>query len=119
VRLAAARAIRQIDPHATSYQSVLIDALRAGDGTVFLEVGRMGAEAKWAETVLTSLLSDRRPHVRALAAQALGGIGSAARETEAALRRCLRDPDPAVRKAVQNALRQIGAPSSAPATSSR
>ena len=52
VRHTAALAIQKIDPQATSYQPVLIEALRAGDGPVFLEVGRMGADAKWAVPTL-------------------------------------------------------------------
>jgi hypothetical protein len=48
VQHSAALAIYRIDKQAKSYQPVLSAALRAGDGPVFLEVGRMGTEAKWA-----------------------------------------------------------------------
>jgi len=108
VRTSAALAIYSIEPGSRSFQPVLIEALRAGDGPVFLEVGRMGERGAWAVPTLTALLSDRRPIIRALSAQALGGIGAAARGAEPALRRCLRDEEASVRNAAQNALRRIG-----------
>jgi HEAT repeat protein len=107
VRTAAALAIDAIDPNSQVHRPVVIESLRAGDGPVFISVGQMGERAAWAVPTLTSLLSDRRPPVRALAAKALGGIGPAARDAERALRQCLRDPEASVRKAARNALRQI------------
>jgi HEAT repeat protein len=107
VRTAAALAIDSIEPNSQVHQHVLIESLRAGDGPVFISVGQMGERAAWAVPTLASLLSDRRPTVRALAAKALGGIGPSAREAERALRQCLRDPEASVRRAAQNALRQI------------
>jgi HEAT repeat protein len=104
VRLSAALAIPKIDPNLRSHESVLIESLRSGDGTVFLEVGRMGADAKWAVPTLLKLLSHRQPKIRALAASALGGIGAAASDAESSLRQRLRDPHPTVRKAARNAL---------------
>jgi HEAT repeat protein len=119
VKHTAALAIYRIDPQAKSYQPLLSAALRAGDGPVFLEVGRMGSEAKWAVPTLTALLSDRRPQIRALAAHTLGEIGPVASDANAALQRTVRDPEASVRKTAQNALRQIGASASASAKSSR
>jgi HEAT repeat protein len=119
VQHTAALAIHRIDPQAESYQPVLSAALRAGDGPVFLEVGRMGTEAKWAVPTLTALLSDPRPQIRALAAHTLGEIGPVASDASAALQRTVRDPEASVRKTAQNALRQIGAAASATAKTSR
>jgi HEAT repeat protein len=107
VRTAAALAIDSVEPNSQVHRPVLIESLRAGDGPVFIAVGQMGERATWAVPTLMSLLSDRRPPVRALAAKALGGIGPAARDAERALRQSLRDPEASVRKAAQNALRQI------------
>jgi HEAT repeat protein len=107
VRTAAALAIDSIEPNWQVHRPVLIQSLRAGDGPVFLAVGRMGERAAWAVPTLVGLLSDRRPPVRALAAKALGGIGPAARDAERGLTQCLRDPEASVRRAAQNALRQI------------
>jgi len=105
VRLKAALAIRKIDPESESYRPVLLDSLRAGHGTVFLEVGRMGTDAQWAvPTLVTVLSSDRRPSIRALAASTLGRIGASTSKVESALRRALRDQSPAVRTAAQQAL---------------
>ncbi|HEY3391067.1 MAG TPA: HEAT repeat domain-containing protein [Lacipirellulaceae bacterium] len=112
VRTAAALAIDSIEPNSQAHRPVLIEALRAGDGPVFIVVSQMGERAAWAVPTLASLLSNRRPPVRALAAKALGGIGPSARDAERTLRKCLRDPEPSVRKAAQNALRQISAPGS-------
>jgi HEAT repeat protein len=109
VRLSAAMAIQKIDPESRHYQQVLIESLLAGDGVVFLELRRMGADAKWAVPTLVRLLAHQQPQIRALAAHALGGIGGAADEAKSALRRSLRDPDPNVRQAAQNALTQIDA----------
>jgi HEAT repeat protein len=67
----------------------------------------MGERGAWAVPTLTALLSDRRPSIRALSAQALGEIGRPARSAEVALQKCLRDDQPSVRKAAQNALQQI------------
>jgi HEAT repeat protein len=108
VRLTAALALQKIDPASQRYAPVLIDALRAGDGTAFLEIARMGGDARWAVPTLTSLLSDRRTKIRALAAHSLGSIGPAASDAQAALRQRTRDANASVRKAAHNALRQIG-----------
>ena len=50
VRIAAALAIQKIDPLATSYQPVVIDALRAGNGPVFLAVGQMGGDIQLGDS---------------------------------------------------------------------
>jgi HEAT repeat protein len=109
VRLTAALAIQKIDPHSPHFPPVLIESLRAGDGVVFLELRRMGADAKWAVPTLVRLLAHQQPQIRALAAHALGGIGGDADEVKSAVRRSLRDQDPNVREAAQNALIQIDA----------
>jgi hypothetical protein len=110
VRLTTALAIQKIDPRSRTHQAVLIQSLQSGDGTVFLEVGRMGADAKWAVPTLIKLLSHQQPKIRALSAQALGGIGADASAAKPALRQRLRDPDPMVRKAAQHALPNIEPP---------
>ena len=74
VRLAVALAIAKIDPRNESYVPVLTESLLVGHGPVFVEVGRMGADAKWALPTLVKLLSDQRASIRALAAQTLGQI---------------------------------------------
>ncbi|MEX2092267.1 MAG: HEAT repeat domain-containing protein [Pirellulales bacterium] len=107
VRIAAALAIQKIDPRHESYVAVLTDALKAGHGPVFLEVGQMGAGAEWAVPMLVTKLSDPRASIRALAARTLGKIGVADSKTKSALKRSLRDDRPAVRKAAQHALEQI------------
>ena len=107
VRLAAALAIQKIDPQRRSYAPVILESLRAGHGPVFLEVGRMGADAEWAVPTLVKLLSHRHTAIRALAAQTLGEIGVAANDAESSLQRSLRDPEPAVRRAARRALEQI------------
>jgi HEAT repeat protein len=107
VRIASALAIDSIEPNSQVHQPVLIESLRAGDGPVFISVGQMGERAAWAVPTLASLVSDRRPPIRALAAKALGGIGAPARSAEGALQKGLRDDQPSVRKAAQNALQKI------------
>jgi HEAT repeat protein len=108
VRLSAALAMQRIEPPAASYQPVLIEALQAGDGTVFLAVARMEGDVQWAVPTLTALLSDPRSQIRALSAHALGRIAPRGDGTEAVLRRTLRDSEPAVQKAARDALRQLG-----------
>jgi hypothetical protein len=119
VRRMAALAIHQLNPSDERYRRVLIEALRAGDGPVFLELGRRGAAAEWAVPALVELLSDPRVQVRTLAARALGEIGFAGNDVEAALRRRLRDAEPVVRKEAENALQQITSQSASTVTSSR
>jgi HEAT repeat protein len=107
VRLKAALAIYAIAPMRQDFVPVLLDSLRAGHGTVFLEVGRMRGRAKWAVPTLVSLLSDRRAQIRALAAQALGEIGVKNDRVESSLRWGLQDDRPAVRNACQQALDRL------------
>jgi HEAT repeat protein len=107
VRVAAALAIQKIEPADDAYAGVLIEALRAGHGPVFLEVSRMKPAADWAIPTLIALLSDSRASIRALAARTLGDVGATGRSVESALARSLRDNHPAVRKAAQNALERI------------
>jgi HEAT repeat protein len=107
VRLKSALAIHRIAPQNQSYVPVLDDSLRAGHGTVFLEVGRMGEDARWAVPTLLKLLSDQRANVRALAAQTLGQIGVADQGAIEALKLRLRDNRPAVRNAAERSLKQL------------
>ena len=100
----------KIDPHSPLYAPILLQSLRAGDGPVFIEVGRMGEDAKWAVPTLARLLSHQKPTIRALSAQTLGGIGPVASEAKPSLRQSLRDPDPIVRQHAQDALRKIESP---------
>jgi HEAT repeat protein len=108
VRLGAAKALQKIDPESQNYVPVILDSLSAGHGTIFLDVGQMGADAKWAIPTLDKLLSHQQAGIRALAARTLGQIGVATSEATAALTRSLRDTDPVVRKAAQHALAQLG-----------
>jgi HEAT repeat protein len=110
VRLSAAFALQKIDPENRSYVPVILEALNAGHGTVFLDVGQLGGEAKWAVPTLFKLLSHQQTGIRALAARTLGQIGAAAGDAEAPLKQSLRDSDPAVRKAAKNALERIQSP---------
>jgi hypothetical protein len=107
VRLCAALALQKIEPVSQSYVPVILEALNAGHGTVFLEVGRMGTDAKWAVPTLIKLLSHQQAGIRALAARTLGQIGVAASDAESPLKQSLRDGDPAVRRAAKKALQQI------------
>jgi HEAT repeat protein len=107
VRLSAALALQRIDPGNESSRPVIIESLRAGHATMFLEVGRMGSDAEWAVPTLLKLLRYPQPQIRGLAARALGEIGVANDDVEAALEKRLRDEAPAVRRAAQRALDQI------------
>lgn len=107
VRFSAALAMQKIDPGNEAYVPVLLESLRSGHGTVFIEVGRMGAEAEWAVPTLIELLSHQEATIRALAASTLGRIGTASGDAEQALERTTRDPEPAVRRAAESALEQI------------
>ncbi|MGD9634609.1 MAG: HEAT repeat domain-containing protein [Pirellulales bacterium] len=104
IRVAAALAIQRFDPQNAAHQPILESALRAGQGPVFLEVGRAGRDAAWAVPTLLTLLDDRRPPIRALAAQTLGAIAPAEEHVRAALQRSLRDENAAVRNASRRAL---------------
>ena len=103
----AALAIGHIDPDDTSFRSVLIAAMREGDGQTMLAVGGMGQNAAWAVPTLVGLLSHREAKVRALAAHMLGRIGPTASEAKGTLQQLLRDSNAAVRDAAQHALDDI------------
>jgi HEAT repeat protein len=107
LRLAAARSLAKIDPQSTRYQQEFLEALREGNGPVFLEVGRMGKKAQWAVPTLVELLNHQQTHVRALAAQTLGEIGIASDEITSALQRRLQDSEPSVRHAAQSAIKRL------------
>jgi HEAT repeat protein len=104
VRVAAALTIQKIEPTNHAFTGVLIEALRAGHGPVFLEVSRMKPAADWAIPTLIVLLGDSRASIRALAARTLGDVGVVDRSVKSALERSQRDDHPAVRKAAQSAL---------------
>jgi HEAT repeat protein len=108
VRISAALSLEKIDPTSEQYKPVILKSLSAGDGPVFLEVGRMGGDAKWAVPTLTKLLLNPGAGIRALAARTLGQIGVRTNEAEVGLTRSLRDSDPAVRNAAQQALEKMG-----------
>lgn len=107
IRLSAALAIQKIDPTQRSHVPVLVEAMRMGEGGVIVSVGQMGENAAWAVPTLISLLKDRRPGVRRLAAEALGKIGPAAENARAPLEAALRDPDDRVRETAEQALAGI------------
>lgn len=114
VRVTAALEVQKLDPKNARSQAILTEALRDGQGPVFLEIGQTGENANWAVPTLVSLLADRRAPIRALAAQALGEIGVTDDRVASALRRGLRDESPAVRTACEKALETLRNP--APAT---
>jgi HEAT repeat protein len=107
VRQEAALAIPKVDPTDTSFQAVLISAMREGDGRTLLAVGAMGESAAWAVPTLTGLLSHADAKVRVLAARGLGGIGPAAVAGKPALEAASRDSNAAVQKAAKDALARI------------
>lgn len=113
VRLTAALAIQSIDPDNAVFVPVLLDALRAGEGGIFLEVAEMGPDAQWAVPTLIRLLSHPETKIRRLTAFTLGQLGPTARDAESTLTRALKDPQDVVRDAAQQALGQIN---SAPAS---
>jgi HEAT repeat protein len=108
VRLKAGLAIHAIAPNDASFRPVLLESLRAGDGPIFLEVGRMGADGRWAAPTLVALLSDRRASIRALSANTLGQIGDSSPEVQKALQRATRDGNAAVRDAAKISLTCLG-----------
>lgn len=113
VRVTAALEVQKLEPKNARCQAILTEALRDGQGPVFLEIGQSGEKATWAVPTLLSLLTDRRAPIRALAAQTIGQIGVADDRVTSALRRGLRDESPVVRKACEKALAAPG-PSATP-----
>jgi HEAT repeat protein len=107
VQVSAALALEKIDPESIRYKRVILKALAAGNGPVFLAVGRMRPQAKWSVPTLSKLLSHPEVGIRALAARTLGQIGVAAADAEPALNRALHDDNPAVRRAAEQALGKI------------
>ncbi|MBL8850459.1 MAG: HEAT repeat domain-containing protein [Planctomycetaceae bacterium] len=103
VRMAAAWSLRELDPAGEKYVPVLIKAMREGEGGTIVAVGNLGPDGDWAVPTLTTLLQDRRPGVRRLAAEALGKIGPDA-AARTALERAARDSDDRVREAATAAL---------------
>jgi HEAT repeat protein len=109
VRVAAALAIAKIDSQATNYREVMLESLREGNASMFLEIGQLGRRAEWAAPSLVSLLTHPRTHVRALAARALGEVGIANDQIHSALRQRLKDREPPVRQAAAVALEKLAA----------
>jgi HEAT repeat protein len=107
VGLRAALAIQRIEPGNSESQTLLIAAMRRGDGRILLQVGAMGEKAAWAVPTLSRLLSHEAPQVRAVAARTLGQIGPPARPAEAALRRATSDANAAVQAAARAALDRL------------
>ncbi len=112
VQMAAAFALQRLDPADESSVPVLTKAIQMGEGGTIVAVGAMGTRAEWAVPTLITLLKDRRPGIRRLAAEALGRIGSNSEETSAALRKSLSDADDRVREQVQSALDRLSGPAS-------
>ena len=104
VRMAAALAMETLDPESIEPRTVLLEALRLGEGGTIIAVGRRGPNAAWAVPAFTELLKDQRPGVRRLAAEALGKVGTSAVSASMALETLLQDPDDQVREAAQRAL---------------
>lgn len=109
VRIAAAIALVRRDPAIEAGRDILIEAMLAGDGPVFLAVGRLGPDGAWATPTLVRLLGNRSARLRNVAARTLGRIGPGAAEALDALRRAESDPEPGVRKQAAEAIRKIGA----------
>jgi HEAT repeat protein len=107
VRMAAALAIQELDPAEKTHITVLIEMMKRGEGGTIVAVGRFGAKAAWAVPTLVSLLADRRPGIRRLAADALGEMGPAASTAENALLQSTKDSDDRVRAAAQKALELV------------
>ena len=107
MRLAAALAIQKIGPANDVFVPVLVGALRAGEGGIFLEVEKMEGHAKWTVPTLNRLLSHPETKIRALTSRVLGQLGPTASDAESALNRTLRDPEEVVRKAARQAMEQI------------
>ncbi len=107
VRLAAAVTIQKLDASESRSQSLLIEALRGGEGGVFLDVAELGPHAKWAVPTLKQLLAHPDTKIRALAAFTLGKLGPAAIDAESALQRATKDQEEIVRKRATQALELI------------
>ena len=115
IRFSAALAIQKIDAQNDVFRSVLIEAMRTGEGGAIVAVGEMGPDAAWAVADLEALLKHPAPHVRLLAAQALGRIGPPAHNAESSLTRALSDQDEGVRAAARRAREAIRRTSNAQA----
>ena len=85
VRLKAALAIQKIDPKNSTFQSVLITAMRAGDGRTLLEVGAMGKDAAWAVPTLIGLLSHESAKVLRAGGPNAGSRRTSCRRIEASV----------------------------------
>ena len=107
VRLATALAVQSIDPSSEAFVPMLVEALHAGEGGIFLKVAEMGPDAEWAVPTLIQLLSHPEVKIRRLTAITLGQLGPTAQEAISALERAQKDPEKLVRQAAQQALDQI------------
>lgn len=105
VRIAAAFAIQRVDAAEEGHQRVLIDAMKSGEGGIIVSVGEMEGDVAWAVPTLIDSLSDTRPGIRRITANALQQIGSAAAAAKPTLQRLAKsDQDERVRDAAQQAL---------------
>jgi HEAT repeat protein len=106
VQLAAAWSLHQLDPEGKHYIPILKSTMQSGEGGTIVAVGNLGPKADWAVPTLTTLLNDRRPGVRRLAAEALAKIGPDTAAKTALQQHAQRDPDDRVREAAAAALKQ-------------
>lgn len=104
VRVAAAFAIASIEPQSVAPAEVLVPAMKAGDGGIIVQVGRLGSQASWSIPALVSLLqTDERAGIRRLAAEALRSVGAGVPKVDSALLEAARsDPDDRVREAARD-----------------
>jgi HEAT repeat protein len=107
IRLASAMSIAQLDPKRESYRPVLASSLEAGHASIFVEVGRLGANGRWAGPTLNRLLQHAQPQIRALSARTLADIGAADPDVLRNLEKLRRDPNVAVQNAANRALDRL------------
>ena len=112
VRSAAAYALGELGPKATSAVTALKDALKDDDADVRQSAAQalaeIGPDAKGAVAALASALRDADPGVRAAAATALGEIGPDAAGAVGSLTDAVKDPKVEVREAAITALAEMG-----------
>jgi HEAT repeat protein len=113
IRLATAMAIAQLDPKKESYRPELMAALEAGHASIYIEVGRLGTNGRWAGPTLNKLLQHAQPQIRALSARTLADIGAADPDVLRNLEKLRRDPNVAVQNAANRALDRLAASTTA------
>lgn len=107
VRVAAAFAAVEVAPSDTAWVGTLDEAMRKGDGGIIVKIGRMAEQATPLVPTLVELLSDERPGIRRLSAEALGRIGQSDTTAITALKKLRSDENDRVRTAAQTALTQL------------